>query len=89
MVHAQCVLAYEGDITRAFAEVGPLTDIAPDGRTLPSPDVAWRWDGTEWSPSAEPSGALAGETLTAIPHDNTLWFAWAAFKPETRIFSRE
>ncbi|MEX2501797.1 MAG: DUF3179 domain-containing protein [Trueperaceae bacterium] len=24
----------------------------------------------------------------AIPHDNTLWFAWAAFKPETEIRGR-
>ncbi|MEQ8273467.1 MAG: hypothetical protein RMA76_08970 [Deltaproteobacteria bacterium] len=52
------VLTYAGDITRAFAEVGPLTDIAPDGRSIPDPDGAWRWDGAAWSPSAEPSGAL-------------------------------
>ncbi len=24
----------------------------------------------------------------AVPHDNTLWFAWAAFKPETEIRDR-
>ncbi len=33
------------------------------------------------------SGELAGEQLTPIVHDNTLWFAWAAFKPETRIYT--
>ncbi len=32
------------------------------------------------------SGELAGQSLKPIVHDNTLWFAWAAFKPETRIF---
>lgn len=32
------------------------------------------------------SGELLGSSLTAIVHDNTLWFAWASFKPETRIF---
>ena len=26
-------------------------------------------------------GPLAGETLTAIPHHDTFWFAWAAFQP--------
>lgn len=33
------------------------------------------------------SGELAGAQLTPIVHDNTLWFAWAAFKPETRLYS--
>ncbi len=32
------------------------------------------------------SGELSGQSLKPIVHDNTLWFAWAAFKPETRIF---
>ena len=29
-------------------------------------------------------GPLTGETLTPIVHGNHFWFAWAAFKPETR-----
>jgi hypothetical protein len=33
------------------------------------------------------SGELAGQSLSPIVHDNTLWFAWAAFKPETRIYT--
>ena len=33
-------------------------------------------------------GELKGSSLRPIIHDNTLWFAWAAFKPETRIFSK-
>jgi len=32
------------------------------------------------------SGELAGTQLAPIIHDNTLWFAWAAFKPETRVY---
>jgi len=32
------------------------------------------------------SGPLEGKRLTPIPHDNTLWFAWAAFRPNTRIY---
>ena len=35
------------------------------------------------------SGELEGQTLSPIVHDNTLWFAWAAFKPETRIYLGE
>jgi len=31
-------------------------------------------------------GPLSGERLEPIPHGNHFWFAWAVFKPETRIF---
>ena len=31
------------------------------------------------------SGPLAGAVLEAVSHDNTLWFAWAAFRPETEV----
>ncbi|TVR86863.1 MAG: DUF3179 domain-containing protein [Trueperaceae bacterium] len=31
------------------------------------------------------SGPLEGTVLEAVPHDNTLWFAWAAFRPETDV----
>ena len=30
-------------------------------------------------------GPLAGRHLTPLPHSNPFWFAWAVFKPETRI----
>jgi len=32
------------------------------------------------------SGELSGEKLTPVVSINYFWFAWAAFKPETRIF---
>ncbi|MBI5289030.1 MAG: DUF3179 domain-containing protein, partial [Chloroflexi bacterium] len=32
------------------------------------------------------SGPLAGRSLTAANHSTSFWFAWAAFKPETRIW---
>jgi hypothetical protein len=32
------------------------------------------------------SGPLQGERLEEVVANNYLWFAWAAFKPETRIF---
>ncbi len=31
------------------------------------------------------SGPLAGRMLSPVPHDDTLWFAWAAFHPETEV----
>ena len=33
------------------------------------------------------SGPLAGETLEPLPAINHFWFSWAAFKPDTRIYS--
>lgn len=43
--------------------------------------------GSEWSLLGEAvAGELLGETLTPVVHDNTLWFAWAAFRPDTRIY---
>lgn len=40
-----------------------------------------RWDVT----GTAVSGPLEGTRLEPIPHDATLWFAWAAFRPETEI----
>lgn len=40
-----------------------------------------RWDVT----GRALSGPLAGQVLEAVAHDNTLWFAWAAFRPETEV----
>jgi hypothetical protein len=33
------------------------------------------------------AGELAGSQLEVVVHDNTLWFAWAAFMPETRLYT--
>ena len=33
-------------------------------------------------------GPLAGEQLTAIPHDDTFWFVWVAFRPDTVVAGR-
>jgi hypothetical protein len=32
------------------------------------------------------SGPLAGRQLTAVPHVDAFWFAWAAFNPATSIY---
>ena len=31
-------------------------------------------------------GELGGQRLNPVKADNGLWFAWAAFKPETEIY---
>ncbi len=30
-------------------------------------------------------GELAGSRLTALPHVDTFWFAWSAFRPDTLV----
>ena len=59
-----------------------LTLEVTDGRIV---DVE---TGSTWSVTGEAlDGPLAGETLTAIPHTDPFWFAWAAFYPETEVIS--
>lgn len=33
-------------------------------------------------------GPLAGTSLDEVPHGNHFWFAWAVFRPETRVWER-
>ncbi|MEZ4631049.1 MAG: DUF3179 domain-containing protein [Deinococcales bacterium] len=64
---------------------------------LDEQNLSFYWDGenfrdreteSTWNISGlAVAGELAGKGLKAIIHDNTLWFAWAAFKPQTRIYS--
>ena len=43
--------------------------------------------GSSWDISGVArSGPLAGRSLTKVVHGNHFWFAWAAFKPETRVW---
>ncbi len=61
-----------------------------DGMTL---TFAWNGEafvdeetGSSWNLLGQAvSGELAGTALSPVVHDNTLWFAWAAFRPDTRI----
>ena len=65
-------------------------------RTLDGQTLTFTWDGSAFKDEETGStwdilgrateGELAGQQLDAVVHDNTLWFAWAAFKPETRIY---
>ncbi|MEE9198741.1 MAG: DUF3179 domain-containing (seleno)protein, partial [Dehalococcoidia bacterium] len=43
--------------------------------------------GTTWNILGQAvGGEMAGKTLEPVLHANHFWFAWAAFKPETRIW---
>jgi hypothetical protein len=55
-----------------------------DGDTFIDDATGSRWDVT----GLAVAGPLAGTRLTPIPHDATLWFAWAAFRPATEIRDR-
>ena len=42
--------------------------------------------GTRWNIFGHGlSGALAGKRLTPVSHANHFWFAWAAFRPDTKV----
>jgi hypothetical protein len=62
-----------------------------EGRTLRfTPDGDGRFKdretGTTWDILGRAiDGPLAGRQLTPVVHGNHFWFAWGAFKPETRI----
>jgi len=46
--------------------------------------------GTEWDILGRGiSGALAGQQLAPLVHGNYFWFAWAAFRPDTRIYEAQ
>ena len=75
------------------AATGAFTT-AVDGRTLtfspdPSGDGARDLEtGTRWSVLGRGSdGPLAGRQLEPVPHVDTFWFAWAAFRPDATIWS--
>jgi hypothetical protein len=44
--------------------------------------------GSEWNIEGEATaGALRGTRLKPVPHVDTFWFVWAAFRPATKIWS--
>lgn len=45
--------------------------------------------GTLWNIMGQGvEGELAGRQLTEVPHGNHFWFAWAVFRPDTKIWRR-
>lgn len=44
--------------------------------------------GSSWSVLGKAvSGQLRGERLEGMPHDDTFWFTWSSFHPDTRIYA--
>ena len=84
--------ALGGPVIANAADVGAVGVFRPevDGRRLAFAATADGFvdveTGSLWDVTGRArSGPLAGTVLEAVSHDNTLWFAWAAFRPETEI----
>jgi hypothetical protein len=45
--------------------------------------------GSAWSPleGKAISGPLAGKRLERVPYLHSFWYAWSAYRPETRVIS--
>ena len=74
----------------------PIGAVGVYNRNVNGTVLTFQWDGanfrdietnSKWGLTGQAiEGTLQGRQLEPISHDNTLWFAWAAFKPETRIY---
>ncbi len=64
---------------------GQLLTFRAEGSGFVDAETASRWNLF----GRAVSGELEGARLEPVVHDNTLWFAWAAFRPETRVFRVE
>lgn len=53
-----------------------------DGDTIVDKETGSAWDIL----GRAVSGTLEGSQLTPIVHANHFWFAWGAFKPDTKIY---
>jgi len=64
-----------------------------DGRTLTFKAASGRivdgQTGSSWNILGQATtGPLNGRRLTPVVHGQHFWFAWAVFKPKTRVYSR-
>ena len=85
--------ALDGALIGNSDEIGAtgVFDVHLDGRRLTfrseGDSFVDNETGTVWSILGQGiDGPLAGERLTPIVHANHFWFAWGAFKPDTKIF---
>ena len=61
---------------------GQKLTFRPEGDTFVDNET-----GSVWNILGKATGGpLAGNQLTPIIHDNTYWFAWGSFKPDTKIY---
>jgi hypothetical protein len=82
---------------QTIADSQDVGSVGVFSRSVNSEPLTFTWNGenfideetnSTWNLAGEAvAGSLQGMQLTLIIHDNTLWFAWAAFKPETTIFT--
>ncbi len=61
-----------------------LTFSALDGGLFRDAETGSMWDIL----GKATAGALAGASLTPVVHGDQFWFAWAAFRPDTRVYTR-
>lgn len=76
----------ENDAVGATAVLDPVVD--GQRLTLEVDDDLLRdaETGTTWAVTGQGlDGPLAGSSMTALPHTDPFWFAWAAFYPETEL----
>jgi hypothetical protein len=63
---------------------GRTLTIEVDGSTLRDTQT-----GSTWTLAGEAvDGPLEGSALDVVPHTDPFWFAWAAFYPDTQLFTR-
>jgi hypothetical protein len=77
--------------SRAVGATGAFSRVV-DGRTLTFEATAEsfrdRETGSTWTLLGNAvKGTLAGRRLTAVPHVDAFWFAWAAFNPATSVYA--
>ncbi len=62
---------------------GQRLTFEPRGTAFRDGETGSTWDIT----GRATAGPLAGKQLAPVVHGNDFWFAWAAFKPDTRVWS--
>ncbi len=62
---------------------GQTLTFQPDGEDFIDQETGTRWD--IFGRALE--GPYAGKQLTPVVHANHFWFAWAAFRPDTKVVS--
>lgn len=84
----------ENSFSNEYEDVGTANSFSPvvDGEELTfqveGDAVVDNQTGSHWNVLGEAvSGPLAGTELEPVVSVNHFWFSWAAFKPETRVFT--
>jgi hypothetical protein len=78
-----------GRLVPVVAAYSPVVDGRPIALSLRGSEVVAEGSGSVFGPDGvATSGPLKGERLEPAESITTLWFAWAAFQPDTRIARR-